>query len=147
MDQLQNHDCRTELRQVSLRVTTARLGVLAALEQTEKPLDVFSVLDSLKKQHIKADKATVFRIINILSLKGVIIPIQLGEGKFRYEHSAKSDHHHFICDTCGEIADVTSCIVKKWEKALKIERGFEVKRHSLEFFGLCVTCQNKKNEK
>jgi Fur family ferric uptake transcriptional regulator len=137
---MQNHNCEDELRKANLKVTPARLGVLSALEQTDMPLDVNSIIKFLKKQKIKADKVTVFRIVNALTQKGLAAPVQLNEGKLRYEY-AKEDHHHFICETCGSITDVSDCNIGVVEKDIQNKKGFLVKRHSLEFFGICSDCQ------
>ena len=138
----QNHNCEKELRGADLKVTPARLGVLAALEETDTPLDVSSVIDYLRKQNIKADKVTVFRILNALTDKELVTPIQLGEGKFRYEHSAKADHHHFICKNCGGITDISDCNVDELLSEIQQKKGLIIKRHSLEFFGICQNCQD-----
>ncbi len=136
-----NHDCKTELRQVQLKVTPARLGILAALEETDTPLDIASLINYLETHKIKADRVTVFRIINALTEKGLVKPIQLNEGKLRYEHNTKADHHHFICGSCGGIQDISECNVDKLEKELKQKKGLLIKHHNLEFFGLCADCQ------
>lgn len=136
------HDCREELREVDLKATPARLGVLEALEQTDKPLDILSLVDYLRKQHIKADKVTVFRIMNILSEKGLAKPIQFNEGKLRYEYGAGVDHHHFICERCGAIEDISDCNIEELEKNIVQKKGLLIKRHSLEFFGVCKQCQH-----
>ncbi len=135
------HDCKEELREADLKAPSARLGILEALENTNKPLDVATLIIYLKQQHIKADKVTVFRIMNILSEKGLVTPIQLGEGKFRYEHSAKADHHHFICERCGAIEDISDCNIDVLEHHIQQKKGLLVRRHSLEFFGVCQQCQ------
>jgi Fur family ferric uptake transcriptional regulator len=135
------HSCQEELRKVDLKATPARIGVLSALEETKRPLDVSSVQEYLKQHRIKADKVTVFRIMNSLTQKGLAIPIQLNEGKLRYEHVSNANHHHFICESCGAIEDIADCNIEALEKTLRIKKGLLVKRHSLEFFGLCRNCQ------
>jgi len=141
MKQLRNHDCKEELRDVELKVTPARLGILAALESTERPLDIVTIIAYLKQNNIKADKVTVFRIMNALTEKGLVIPIQFNEGKLRYEYGDLPDHHHFVCTKCGDIQDVTGCNIEIIEKDITKKQGVLVKRHSLEFFGLCANCQ------
>lgn len=141
MTNILSHDCRAELKNASLKVTPARLGVLAALEQADMPLDVSTVKDYLIKQNIKADKVTVFRIINALTEKGLAKPIQLNEGKLRYEHTAKADHHHFICENCAAIEDISDCNTQQLEKDITQKKGLLIRYHSLEFFGLCADCQ------
>lgn len=135
------HDCKDELRNADLKVTAARLGVLSALESAVTPIDVETVIKYLKKNKIRADKVTVFRIINSLTEKGIAKPIQFEEGKKRFEHAAQVEHHHFICDKCGNIEDVSDCNIGAVEKDIMKKKGLLIKRHSLEFFGVCKSCQ------
>ncbi|MBI2074622.1 MAG: transcriptional repressor, partial [Candidatus Levybacteria bacterium] len=90
---------------------------------------------------IKVDKVTVFRIINALFEKGIVKSVQLNEGKLRYEHSAKADHHHLVCEKCGNIEDISDCNIEALEKDIEKKKKFKVKSHSLEFFGICNLCQ------
>lgn len=135
------HDCTKELRASGLKITPARLAVLAALEAAEKPCDVEDIISFLKKKHVKADKVTVFRIIHVFSKKGLARPIRLYDGRLSYEYGALSEHHHFVCEQCGKIEMVAGCPVGTMEKDLKRTKGILVKRHSLEFFGVCHRCQ------
>ncbi len=135
-----NHDCKAELRNTQLRVTPARLGVLDILEHAQTPIDVSTLIQGLQMRHIKADEVTVFRIINTFCEKGLVTPIQLNENKLRYEYADKPKHHHFICEKCGDISDVTGCVVGDLEVQIEKMTGGKVKRHSLEFFGLCRRC-------
>ncbi|KKR33413.1 MAG: Ferric uptake regulator, Fur family [Candidatus Gottesmanbacteria bacterium GW2011_GWC2_39_8] len=141
MKNTSKHDCKTELRNADLKVTPARLGILGALENTSKPLDIVSLIKYLNISKIKADRVTVFRIINALVIKGLVKPIQFNDGKLRYEHMSKADHHHFICGECGDIEDILECNVEKIEKNIQKKKGVLVKYHSLEFFGLCSRCK------
>src|SRR5690242_20637520 len=95
------HDCKTELNEVDLRATPARLALMHLLEKSDKPLDVQAMIEFLEKKAIKTDPATVFRIVNMFTEKGLVKPIQLNEGKFRYELTDKADHHHLVCEQCG----------------------------------------------
>ena len=135
------HDCKDELRGFDLRATPARVAVMNFLEKTSQPVDVNSVIDYLNTSGIKTDPATVFRMMNTLTQKGIIMPIQFYEGKTRYELSNKDDHHHLICDNCGKIEDISDITIPELEKEIKAKQKFLVKRHSLEFFGLCALCQ------
>ncbi len=136
-----HHDCRDELHKSDLRVTPARLGVLEALEHADKPLDASDIIRYLKAHTISADEATVFRILTTFTKKGIAKPVHLNEGKQRYEYADKPSHHHFVCNHCGSITDVTGCTVDEWQRAIEKQKGVTVERHSLEFFGLCGRCR------
>lgn len=135
------HDCQQELREVDLKVTPARLGILGALEHTNTPLDVQELISYLEEKDIKADKVTVFRIINSFTEKGIAVPIQFNEGKLRYEHVSRATHHHFICEMCGRVEDISDCNIDTLQSEIQRKKKLLVKRHSLEFFGLCTDCQ------
>ena len=135
------HDCKEELRESDLKVTPARLAVLKVLERTHTPVDVASIISSLDKQAIKTDPATVFRIMNVFTERGIAKQIQLQEGKSRYELAANADHHHLVCTQCGDIEDISDCGIDVLEKEIKKKKNFLVKSHSLEFFGIRKSCQ------
>lgn len=143
MNKIKQHSCHKELHSKGLKATPARIGVLTALENTNKPLDVVSVSEHLKRHRVKANKVTIFRIMNTLSKNGLIVPVQLNEGKMRYEHVSKANHHHFLCDNCGSIEDIADCTIEILENELHLKKGLMIKRHSLEFFGLCSDCQKR----
>jgi Fur family transcriptional regulator, ferric uptake regulator len=133
---------KAELKNVNLRATPARLTILKLLGRTKKPIDINMAIDFLKKEGIKTNPATVFRTMNVLTQKGVTLLIQLQEGKMRYELSDREHHHHLVCEICGNIEDVLVDDISRMEKKIRRKTGFLVKRHSLEFFGLCKNCQN-----
>lgn len=135
------HNCSDELRQIDLKATPARIAVLQLLEKAATPLDVASIIAYLQKNDVDIDPATAFRIVNMFTEKGIITPIQFNEGKLRYELSSKAAHHHLVCEHCGNIEDISDCNIKELEKEIQKKKGFVVKHHSLEFFGLCRNCQ------
>lgn len=135
------HDCSEELNNSNLRATPTRLAVLEILENSNKPLDITGIFHLLNKKRIKADQATIFRMMNSFTDKGLTKQVNLNEGKTRYEISSSKDHHHLICQNCGTIEDVSDCPIDALEKEIEKRKKFIIKTHSLEFFGLCKDCQ------
>jgi len=113
------HDCKVELNEVALRATPARMALMTLLEASDKPLDVQTMIEYLDKKNIKTDPATVFRIVNMFTDKGLLKPIQLQEGKFRYELLAKAEHHHLVCTRCGQIEDMSDCNIDVLENHIE----------------------------
>ncbi len=136
-----NHDCSAELREVSLKATPIRIGVLSLLEETTSPIDIATILKELKKKKIVADPATVFRIMNSFVEKNLVREIHFREDKTRYELASKDDHHHLLCQECGAIEDISDCHIEGLEKEIITKKHFLIKSHSLEFFGICKNCQ------
>jgi len=133
------HNCSTELQQANLAATPARIATLKLFESHEKPMDAVHLIDHLQKE-LGIDRVTVFRILNAFVAKGLITKLEFGEGKARYELS-KEDHHHIICENCGRVEEVADDFLPNAEKQIGRQTGFLIKRHSLEFFGLCRDCQ------
>lgn len=131
---------RSLLQQYDLKSTPARLAVLGFLDHERRPQDVDTIEGHLKLEHEEADKVTIYRILDAFAERGLVNRLEFGEGKFRYE-LAGDDHHHLICERCGSIEDIEDCFVTSFEKTIHDKTGFRVKRHSLEFFGVCVSCQ------
>lgn len=135
------HDCKEEINAVNLRATPARIALMSLLETADKPIDVQSMIHYLKENNIRTDPATVFRIVNMFTKKGLLKPVQLNEGKYRYELTSKVDHHHLVCESCGNIKDISDCNIDLLEKDIERKKKFKVASHSLEFFGICANCQ------
>lgn len=123
-----------------IKKTPARMGILEFLSGSESPVDVSQISLFLKEKKLNTNKVTVYRIIDVLYKNGFIDRLEFGEGKFRYEIK-KADHHHFICEKCGDISDISDCNIEVLEHHIAQKKGLLVKRHSLEFFGLCKNCQ------
>jgi Fe2+ or Zn2+ uptake regulation protein len=135
------HNSRQLLSQSQLKTTPARLAVLDFLELAKTPLDADSIFVHLKTEHDRADKATIYRMLDTFVTKGLIKRVEFGEGKARYELSGE-EHHHLICDRCGKIEDISDCNISELEAEIQHKKKFSVKRHSLEFFGICSLCQS-----
>ena len=116
--------------------------MLKLLEKTEKPIDANTIIEKINERGVEVDPATIFRIVNHLTKKGLAIKVQFEDKKTRYELANREHHHHLVCDRCGDIIDISTKAVENLHNKIKERCGFLVKRHSLEFFGLCSDCQN-----
>ena len=123
------------------RKTPAREAITEFLSLADAPVDIEQIINFLRSKSLNTNKVTVYRIIEYLYKEGIVNRLDLQEGKFRYE-LAKDDHHHLICDNCGKIDIVSDTVIPEMEKEIQKKQNFLVKRHSLEFFGLCKNCQN-----
>lgn len=138
---IKSHDCKEELREHALKATPNRLAVLNLLERIDKPIDVATIIDYLKQHDIDMDPVTAFRIMNLFTDKGLTKKVEFQEGKSRYELLNNSDHHHLVCENCGDVEDISDCRIGELEQDIEQKKKFLVKRHSLEFFGICKNCQ------
>lgn len=127
------------IRNKGLRVTPARVAVLNVLSEAQEPLDIASILQQISRRRIDADQATIYRIVENFIKKDLISRLQFQEKRFFYE-AKREEHHHAICTNCGKIEDVSKCNIGRLENEIEKKSGFNVKSHSLEFYGICNGC-------
>lgn len=104
------------------------------LTNSKKPVDVSTLVNKLK-----VNKTTVYRQIEKMLQKNLLIEVELGDGKKRYELKSLGHHHHLVCKKCGNIDDIyldEKFLIKKVNRLTK----FKIESHNLEFFGRCVKC-------
>lgn len=123
-----------------MRTTKARSAILSFLDREHTPVDVPQILSHLRTKQLQTNLVTIYRVLDAFQKEGLVKRIEFGEGKFRYEVYTE-DHHHLVCQECGSVEDISDCDIPKLEEEIKKKKGFLVKRHALEFFGLCMNCQ------
>lgn len=128
------------LTEKNLKITRARVAILDILENQPSPLDVGEITEEFVKRKLKTDTATVYRILEIFYKNRLVDRLEFQEGKFRYE-ILKDEHHHVICENCGKIEDVRDCPIGELETTINQKNKYKIKRHVLEFYGLCLRCQ------
>lgn len=132
------NDISQKLRQKGYRLTTQRQRVLAVL--TDHPQSVEEVLIALKNKGENPDKVTIYRTLDCFVDLGIVSKTQFKDKTAKYELLTEdSHHHHLVCDNCGSVEDIALNEATLLRKVSE-QTNFQVKSHSLEFFGLCVNC-------
>jgi Fe2+ or Zn2+ uptake regulation protein len=131
-----------DLRAGGKRLTRPRRAILALLEKAKVPLSAGDIYARLGRQKLSVDLATVYRTVAVLREIGLVVPVELQEGQFRYEvRHGREHHHHIQCRGCGRIVDLMLCPLEKLTRLVERQTRFLVESHSLEFFGRCAKCQ------
>ena len=128
---LQNND---------LKATHQRLCILDTLEK-KGHIDIDNLFELVSKQYPTISKATLYRNINELIDKNIVVEVKIPHQKNRYEIK-KEPHIHLVCKYCGEviddIIDISSLI-----NNIKQTKQFQVESSSILFEGVCKNCTNK----
>lgn len=132
----------SDLSSSGFRISKVRKNVVQYLADCQKPHSVPELLQTFKSDLPTLNKTSLYRELTFLKDQGIVQEIEFGEGKKRYEINP-SHHHHIVCLKCDSIEDVTfDQDVSKHEKRIEQEMNFKIKAHSLEFFGICKSCQH-----
>ena len=132
----------TNLKSAGHKITPVRSALISIFRKNTSPLSISELLEKLKSLNLKPNKTTVYREIDFLIKQNLISGVDFGEGKKRYEGSSGAHHHHIICVNCKKIKDVQmDRDLDLFNAKIAKQAGYKPAGHSLEFFGLCPTCQ------
>lgn len=131
------------LARASLRWTNGRRAVVAAMGSATAPL---SMPDLQTAVGPSVPLSTLYRIVADLLEAKVLIKLEFAEGfaRFELDEELASHHHHLVCTSCGDVADLEladfETTLEAVMRGIKRRTGFKSTAHRLDFFGLCTNC-------
>ena len=137
------HDVRdpTELlRERGLAVTAQRLAVWRAI--SVRPHGTADMIaEEVRAQIGVISRQAVYDALGLFVKEGLIRRIQPAGSLARYEDRVGDNHHHLICRTCGETADVDCVAGTVPSPAVRADHGFEIDEAEVIFWGTCPACR------
>jgi len=125
---------------MKFRRSRQRESILELLKSTKTHPTASWIYDKLKIEFPRLSLGTVYRNLNILTQQGLINKIDCGSTFDRYE-ARNHPHYHFICEQCGSIFDLNTPVMKNLNNRVSELENITIKRHMIEFFGLCEKCK------
>jgi len=121
----------------------AVLDVLRASQQHPTALEVY---ESVRHVRPRIGLATIYRILHQLTEQGLIKELEYASGGARYDAHIHR-HDHAICTGCGALLDIPIDIQLPGEalEAAARAAGIELGTHELRIYGLCTSCQSRRN--
>lgn len=140
---------QSQLERDSYRLTPQREAVLDVLiAHADDHLSAEEVFLYTRELYPDIGLATVYRNLELLEKLSIIHRFDYGDGQSRYEirlgEEGEHYHHHLICRECGSIGEFKSDLLETIEKRIAEDTGFKVTDHCLRFFGICASCQKKR---
>lgn len=126
------------LQKAGYRYTTPRQQVFACLSRTNTALS----MGEITKLCSSIDRTSIYRTLELFTELRLINVITRGWKSF-YELAEpfKPHHHHFTCDSCGEVLSIVSEAVENVIKQIESVQNVRVTTHSFELHGTCESCQ------
>jgi Fe2+ or Zn2+ uptake regulation protein len=134
------------LRARGLRVTRPRLAVLEVLESSHGHLDVDQIAAQVRQRLDTVSTQAVYDVLSALSRAGLARRIEPAGSPARFEARVGDNHHHVVCRGCGEIADVDCAVGDAPCLTPSQAHGFVLDEAEVTFWGLCPTCQRKRED-
>ena len=136
-------EIRGRIRERGLRATAPRVAVLQALARLGRPATHGDLTAELGPEGW--DRATVYRNLVDLTEAGFARRVDMGDHLWRFELQderavhAESEHPHFLCDSCGEIACLPRDAVQVLASA-RAPRALKKKNVQIQVKGRCDRC-------
>lgn len=129
------------LKEYHLKATPQRLSVLKVLHKNEHPT-IDELYESIKSEHPSISLATVYKNVNTLKEHGVVIEVNMPNGKMRYDIYTKP-HIHVVCTECGNVEDMEYS-VDLYDYQTKLEKEKDWKINRIDVIATINGCKNCK---
>ena len=130
------------LKKAELKSTKKRQMLLFLLQKQARPMTA-EELHEQANNILPMNVSTVYRTLNTLTDKGILVRSVRQDGKAYYALAKKDHYHRLVCDLCGKVIPIDTCPLSELEESLENKTGFRITGHSLEFTGLCPECAEK----
>lgn len=128
------------IRNSGLRATPRRLALMSALD-AHPHATVDEVYALAKAQVGSLTKQAVYVSLGEFAARGLVRRIDPPGSPARYETRTDDNHHHLVCDRCGDIVDV-DCSVGDAPCLHPVDdAGFQVRVAEVTYRGTCAACQ------
>ncbi|MCY6372320.1 Fur family transcriptional regulator [Clostridium ganghwense] len=138
---------KEKLKLKGYKLTPQRRAIVnIVMENKGSHLTAEELYDLVKIECPEIGLATVYRTIQLLEDIGAIYKLNLDDGCNRYELINEDEihqHHHLICNKCGNVIEVEDDLLDVIEKKVEEEYKFKIENHSVKFFGICSECLKK----
>ncbi len=130
-----------ELARNGCRMTSQRKALVAEFMRLRRYVTPQELHERLARRHPRVALATVYRTLEVLEKIGAAVrePRDHGEASYLFCPPAQH-HHHAVCVACGKVDDVPCGSVDRFARVLAQQLNFQLRRHRLEFYGLCRRC-------
>ncbi len=136
-------DYAEQLRAAELRVTRPRVAVMDAVHANPHA-DTETIFGAVRAGLPEVSRQAVYDVLNALTAVGLVRRIQPSGSVARYESRVDDNHHHVVCRSCGDIADV-DCAVGEAPCLTASDddgslAGFAIDEAEVIYWGLCPDC-------
>ncbi|MCF6285085.1 MAG: transcriptional repressor [Candidatus Hydrogenedentes bacterium] len=129
----------TECRRANMRVTPQRLEIFRELLKSDDHPAVETLYQRVRKRQPTLSLDTLYRTLATLESAGLVSRVGSLTGIARFEANM-TPHDHFLCVTCGKIADIPGPNRQDMVDQVELPEGYEVQCLQLELRGICAEC-------
>jgi Fur family transcriptional regulator, stress-responsive regulator len=132
-------DLEQMLRGADMRVTRPRIAVLSAVH-AHSHADTDTLIGAVRRDLPSVSHQAVYDVLRALTTAGLVRRIQPSGSVARYESRVGDNHHHVVCRSCGDIADVDCAVGEAPCLHASDDSGFAIDEAEVIYWGLCPAC-------
>ena len=129
------------LRAADLRVTRPRVSVLTAVHD-HPHADTEHILGVARADLGALSHQAVYDVLRALTVAGLVRRIEPAGSAARYESRVADNHHHVVCRSCGDVADVDCAVGRTPCLTASDDRGFLIDEAEVTYWGVCASCSH-----
>ena len=125
-------------RQRKVRCTPQRYTILDYLNRNPRHPTAEDIYRAINRTDPRASLATVYKSLHAMASAGLIREVTVEGNAVRFE-SNMAKHHHFVCERCGRVEDIS------WFEVPALTHRTRLGRRTLHHYevvirGLCSDC-------
>jgi Fe2+ or Zn2+ uptake regulation protein len=124
---------------LGIPLTLQRRAILEILISRDDHPTADEVFASLHRRTAGISKATVYRTLEVLVERGLVVRVCHPGTAVRYDVKTRR-HHHLVCDACGRIKDFEAAALDRLVLPDLGGTGFRMRDFSVHVRGLCEAC-------
>jgi Fur family transcriptional regulator, ferric uptake regulator len=136
---------KVKFTEEGIRFTQAREAIMEVLTRSSKHMSAEDIYVILRDIQPSIGFATVYRTLDLLTKMGMVIKLDFGDGRARYEIVAedKTPHYHLICSSCGRVTEDygEEGKMEEMKNEMYEKYKFKTKNMKVYFLGTCYQCQ------
>jgi len=129
------------LRRAGHKMTPQRLLIVRALRHGDGHMTAAQIAEQVRGVYPFVDVSTVYRTLDVLKRMKLATSTDMGGGDVVFEWAPKEPHHHLICSSCGDVAQLSHDYLDTLAGSIAREFSFAADLHHFAIFGLCKECQ------
>jgi Fur family ferric uptake transcriptional regulator len=136
---------RRYFRDGGLPFTAQRRDILEEVCRSASHFDAEELYGRIRRRHVSASRATLYRTLGHLERAGVLRRIDIGGDHAHFEFVGTKHHEHLVCTSCGRVVEIHDQDLEVRVAALLSANGFSKERHAVQVFGECGECRRARD--
>ena len=127
-----------KLKSFDIRPSVHRLAIYRYLDEKRNHPTAEMIFQALQPENPTLSRTTVYNTLKLFEENKIVMPLTIEDGELRYDINT-SFHGHFKCRKCHSVTDIF--LDDPNAKIPLPQNGCKVESIHLDFYGLCMDCQ------